>query len=41
MYNVLPYYLSKVLSEIPGFIIVPMIYTLITFWSVGYTTSAE
>ena len=35
MYNVLPYYLSKVLSEIPGFIIVPMIYTLITFWSVG------
>ncbi len=37
MYSVLPYYLAKILSDIPGFIIVPMAFTAITYFSIGLT----
>ena len=41
MYDVLPYYMAKLLSDVPGFLIVPTIYTLIVYWAVGYTRSVE
>lgn len=37
MYTVFPYYIAKVLSDIPVFLVVPMIFTLITFFSIGFT----
>lgn len=40
MYGVLPYYLAKVLSDIPGFLIVPTAFIAITYFSVGLTSDA-
>ena len=37
MYDVVPYYLSKILSELPSFIVPPIIGTVITFFSFGFT----
>ena len=37
MYGVFPYYIAKILAEIPVFLIVPMIFTAITFFSIGFT----
>ena len=41
MYDVVPYFLAKVLSELPSFVVPPMFFVLITFFSVGYTQSVE
>lgn len=40
MYGVLPYYLTKSLVEIPFQLLLPIIFTLIVFWSVGFRLSA-
>ena len=37
MYGVLPYYLAKILSELPSFIVPPTWFTLITFFGIGFT----
>lgn len=41
MYDVLPYYLAKILAEIPVFIFVPLLFNLITFWLIGYNQTVE
>ena len=41
MYNVYTYYGAKVLADVPGFIIAPTFFILITFFAVGYTKSVE
>lgn len=41
MYDVVPYYLSKILSELPSFVFPPIMLTLITFFSIGFTRSYE
>jgi len=41
MYTVFPYYAAKVLADIPTFIIVPLIYTLMTYYTIGFTISTE
>jgi len=41
MYDVLPYYVAKIMSELPSFIVPPMIFSLITFFGIGFTQSVE
>ena len=41
MYTVFPYYAAKVLADIPTFIIVPFIYTVLTYYTIGFTISSE
>lgn len=41
MYDVVPYYLSKILAELPSFVIPPILAMLITFFSIGFTRSYE
>jgi ABC-type multidrug transport system permease subunit len=41
MYTVLPYYLAKVLADIPAYVIVPFIYTTICYFTIGFTISTE
>ena len=36
MYDVLPYYFAKTIAEIPVFTIIPVIFTLVTYFMVGY-----
>ena len=37
MYNVLPYYCAKILSDVPSFVVVPIVFTAITYFSIGLT----
>jgi len=39
MYTVFPYYVAKVLSDIPAFIISPLVFTLMTYFTIGFTIS--
>ena len=41
MYDVVPYYLSKILSELPSFVVPPLIATVITFFAYGFTLTTE
>ena len=41
MYTVFPYYIAKILSDVPVFLIVPMIFTLITFFAIGFTRQVD
>mmetsp|Transcript_42615 Transcript_42615/g.56252 ORF Transcript_42615/g.56252 Transcript_42615/m.56252 type:complete len:110 (-) Transcript_42615:406-735(-) len=41
MYGVLPYYLAKILSDLPSFIVPPTLFTIITFFGIGFTRSTE
>jgi len=41
MYDVLPYFVAKILSDCPGFIIVPLVFNLITFWLIGFESSVD
>jgi len=41
MYDVFPYYAAKVISELPSFIIPPLLFTLITYFGIGFTQSVE
>ena len=41
MYGVTAYYLSKMIAELPGFLIVPLLVTLITYWAIGLNNIAE
>ena len=41
MYNVFPYYIAKLLGDIPGFIIGPLIFCLWTYFTIGFQLSAE
>ena len=41
MYGVLPYYLAKIMSELPSFIVPPTLFTLITFFGIGFTRTAD
>lgn len=41
MYGVVPYYLAKTLTDIPSFIIDPIIATAITFFAIGFTREVE
>ena len=36
MYDVVPYYFAKTIAEIPVFTIIPLIFTAITYFLVGY-----
>ena len=40
MYGVVPYYLAKLLTDIPGFIIVPSAFIAITYFAVGLNNIA-
>jgi ABC-type multidrug transport system permease subunit len=40
MYNAYLYYLSKVISEIPLNIVIPAVYTIVTYWSWGLVNTA-
>ena len=37
----MPYYLAKILSELPSFILPPLLFTLIIFFGVGFTRLVE
>ena len=37
MYGVVPYYLAKIVSDIPSFLIIPVVFTSITYFSIGLT----
>ena len=41
MYNVVPYYVAKLLSEIPIFVIVPLVFNLIYYFMVGFNKDVE
>lgn len=41
MYDVVPYYLAKVVADTPAFIIVPTVFTSITYFMIGYNDEAE
>lgn len=41
MYDVIPYYSAKMVSDIPGFVIVPLIFTAITYWLIGFQNDIE
>ena len=37
MYGILPYYLAKIISDIPSFLIIPVVFTAITYFAIGLT----
>ena len=39
-YKVLPYYLSKLVLELPLLLILPLVENLMSFWSIGYRDGA-
>ena len=39
-YKVLPYYLSKLVLELPLLLILPMAENVMSFWSIGYRDGA-
>lgn len=39
MYGVTPYYCSKILSEIPVYIVIPIVATPIVYFGIGFTVS--
>ena len=41
MYGVIPYYFAKLISDIPGFLIVPTAFIAITYFAVGLTKGAD
>lgn len=41
MYDVVPYYIAKIAGDIPGFIIVPLVFTSITYFLMGFNDSVE
>ena len=41
MYDVVPYYFAKLIAEIPVFTIIPVIFTAITYYMVGYNDIRE
>lgn len=41
MYGVLPYYLAKMIVELPCHIIMPIIYCLITYWAIRLRNETE
>ena len=41
MYDVMPYYLAKILSELPSFIVPPVLFSVITFFGIGYTQGVD
>ena len=41
MYDVVPYYFAKTIAEIPVFTIIPLIFTSITYYMVGYNDLTE
>jgi len=41
MYGVPAYYFAKMVSELPGFLIVPLMVNLITYWALGLNSIAE
>lgn len=40
MYNLLPYYLSKIVIEFPLLCLMPMIYSVIVYFKTGLTITA-
>lgn len=41
MYGVLPYYLTKAAVEIPYQLLMPILFTLITYWAIGFRNTAK
>ena len=41
MYDVIPYFSAKMVSDIPSFVIVPFIFNAITYYMIGYTNNIE
>jgi len=41
MYTVFPYFIAKVLADLPAFLIVPFVYTVMTYFTIGFTISAS
>ena len=41
MYDVVPYYFAKTIAEIPVFTIIPLVFTAITYFMIGYNDSME
>ena len=40
MYNVVPYYVAKILADVPSFIITPLIFNAVTYYLIGYYDDA-
>jgi ABC-type multidrug transport system permease subunit len=41
MYGVLPYYLTKAAVEIPYQLLMPILFSLITYWSIGFRNTVK
>ena len=41
MYNVLPYYVAKMLAELPVFVAVPLIFNAVTYFMIGFNKITE
>ena len=41
MYDVLPYYLAKIIAELPSFVVPPLIFSIITFFGIGFTRGVD
>lgn len=41
MYGILPYYLSKLVIEMPTLILAPMIMLLMVYWVIGFNNTLE
>ena len=41
MYDVVPYYIAKILGDMPGFIIVPTVFCAITYFLIGFNNTVE
>ena len=39
MYGIIPYYTSKMIGEIPVFIVIPILYTPIVYFGIGFTVT--
>ena len=41
MYSVAAYYFGRTITELPFLIIFPIIFSLITYWAMGFNSDAE
>jgi ATP-binding cassette subfamily G (WHITE) protein 1 len=41
MYGVLPYYLTKMLVDLPTQVIMPILYSVITYWAIGLRNETD
>ena len=39
MYEIIPYYTSKMIAEIPVYVVIPILFTPIVYFGIGFTVT--